>query len=222
MTKPIYFFHIPSTGGRFFHANTANLIRYPLQKRGEIASSILKCHNHMAVPSELPEDSLSYCIIREPVSRTVSHYIHLYFKACGWVESDKKKIFLDYLESNPNDSLINYQTKFLSLRDVDVVDIYDRTLPNVSNAAAAIDALGKVDFVIRNSSLSYELTKRERARMAAHLGIQDLYPDAEISVPRSVNVQSKILFESLTPFEINYVEGLMALDMELYSTRGVA
>lgn len=213
-----YFFHIPSTGGRFFYKNTANLLRFSFYKKGIQPTSRMIFSKHISVPKNFDSSQLSYLIIRDPVARTISHYLHLYKEFSVTATNKSKKEFLNYLEENPNDSLINYQTKFLSIDNGLEISTCDKSLPPVNSLKKAKKSLKKVKNIFKSTDLSFELVKHHRQHLADYLGIKNEYPDAQISSSVSSNIESKKLYSLLTNSEIKYIQDLMYLDMEIFES----
>lgn len=217
--RSIDFFHIPSSGGRFFYQNTANLLRYSFYQLGSDSFKQITIDGHRSIPSKLDKDSLSFCIIREPLSRTISHYMHLYMMYDKFIEGKTKSEFLNYLHDNPDDSLINYQTKFLSITSGEAIDIYNRNMQVEPSFSKAQDSLKRVKYVFSTDQLTSDLVKNVRQTMADHLEIQNLYPDALVPKSDFSNPNSMLLLSSLSLSEKRNIEELLKLDMDLFESR---
>jgi hypothetical protein len=222
--KPFYFFHIPKTSGRFFVANVILILENELLANGIQYGPILKGYGHRSFRPVDTEDILSLTFLREPVARSVSHYLHIYNNTLtDDITADKIK-FLDFLQNNPTRGIINYQTKYIAYSgDREIIDIDESdfiTEITQQDLALVQTRLSKVDYVIDVENQSYELTKKFVNMLYTHY---DITPTTTIDrinpqFPPSVNPQSKILLDSLTATEVQMVQDIMSVDMNLHST----
>ena len=217
--KPIYFFHIPKTGGRFFFSNSTNILKHEIiLNKKDI--SLFHGEGHISFKPIDTIDSLSFSILREPVSRTISHYLHIYEnKLSGDIKKDKH-LLLDFLQNNPSDGIINYQSKYIAYSgDEYMVDIYNKGLKDyLSNQDISLvkDRLSKVTYLFDMKNLSHELVDKCRSIMYKNLKMETEYPDVKVDYPSIINKESKVLHDSLKLSEVAIIEGLLKLDMDLY------
>ena len=222
--KPFYFFHIPKTSGRFFVANVIFLLENELLANGIQYGSILKGFGHRSFRPVDTENILSLTFLREPVARTVSHYLHIYNNVLtDNITADKIK-FLDFLHNNLDRGIINYQTKYIAYNgDSEIIDIDESNLITEiteQDLSLVQNRLSKVDYVFDVKNQSHELTKKFVKLLYDHFGITPTIPLDQINlqVPPIINPQSKQLLDSLTASEVQRVQDVISIDMNLYST----
>lgn len=221
--KPVWFFHIPKTSGRFFYANTVRVLEQELVISGKQYGDILHGHGHLSFKPLDNKNILSFSTLREPVARTVSHYQYIYFNRFDANTADlevEKKKMLDFLFDNPNKGIIDYQTKFVSYSgDAYMIHIDEHELKdNVSDEdlLLAKQRIKSVDYLFKTEEMSHDITKKCLAIMREHLGVTESEPYFETTTHNITNPNSKLLYESLTPKEKLMIESLMPNDMELY------
>lgn len=215
MTNPIWYFHIPKTAGRFFYANTIRVIEQELIIRGQQYSDVVRGFGHLSwrVLSEKP--ILSFATVREPVARTVSHWQHLYMNfPTECMKADTKKL-LDFLESNPDSGIINYQTKMISYSG-DTLDLgVEESELTTADLDLAKQRLATVSYLIDTDKIDHVITSKCLAIMRDYLAIPSK-PYVETTMPNPRNANSARMFYSLAPSERKIIESYMGLDMDLY------
>jgi hypothetical protein len=222
--KPVYFFHIPKTSGRFFHNNSFGIMEHELLAAGVPYHEILHGYGHLSYKPLDNQNILSFSILREPVSRTVSHWCHIYQNyLTDNIKYDKKKL-LNYLHNNPEKGIIDYQTKYIAYNGDDyTVNIDESGLkPNVSQEDKVIvnSRLSKINYLFKLEYMDHTVTKKSLEILYDHFGLNPTVPIDKVKVPptQSLSERSKILFAALTKKEIAMVENVMKNDMELYHT----
>lgn len=220
--KPVYFFHIPKTSGRFFVINTTLLIEHELLNRGVQYNDILKAYGHRSFNPLDTQDILGYTFLREPVSRTISHWLHIYEnKLTGSMVQDKKA-FIDFLYANPADPIIDYQTKFIAYdQDDGIIDIIHG--PFATPVTEADYNLAKT----RLSKLTYTFDQKDQGDDLRYKFLDILYAHFNITptVENTVNLKFRMgnndslrLYSSFSDKEIQEVQDLLKNDVELYNS----
>jgi hypothetical protein len=221
--KPVWFFHIPKTSGRFFYANSVRVLEQELVINGKQYGNILHGYGHLSFKPLDNKNILSFSTLREPVARTVSHFQHIYFNSFNAntadIEVEKKKL-LDYLFDNPNKGIIDYQTKFASYSgDSYMIHIDEHELKDTvskEDLLLAKQRIDSVDYLFKTEDMSHDITKKSLAIMREHFGVVASEPYFETTIHNIVNPNSKLLYNSLTLKEKSMIEDLMPNDMELY------
>jgi hypothetical protein len=222
--KPFYFFHIPKTSGRFFVANVVLVLENELLANGIQYGPVLKGFGHRSFRPVDTEDILSLTFLREPVARSISHYLHIYNNVLTDDITNDKIKFLDFLYHNSSRGIVNYQTKYIAYNGSrEIVDIDDSdfiTEITEQDLALVQTRLSKIDYVFNVENQSYELTKKFVKMLYSHYGITPTTALDRINpqFPPIINPQSKILLDSLTASEVQEVQDIMSIDMNLYST----
>lgn len=223
--KPVYFFHIPKTSGRFFVVNTVLIVEHEFLIRGIDYGPHLKGFGHLSFKPLDTEDITAFTFLREPVSRTVSHYLHiLNNQLTDDIQYDKSK-FIRFLHENPTHSIIDYQTKYIiSSGSEEVIDIYDESCFSENLGDADLDfaktRLSKVDFIFDVNQQGETLARKVIDLMYQHFNFtpSDDVKTLNLQYPPIMNPQSKILYDSLTSQEKLEIESLMVNDMNLYNS----
>lgn len=223
--KPVHFFHIPKTSGRFFVVNSILILEHEFLIRGIDYGPLLKGFGHLSPKPLDTEDIMAFTFLREPVSRTVSHYLHiLNNQLTDDIEYDKSK-FIRFLHENPTDPIIDYQTKYIIYSgNEEVIDIYSKDFypENLEDADLdfAKNRLSKVDFIFDVSQQGENLVRKVTDILYQHF---NFVPSSDVQnlnlqYPPIMNPQSKVLYDSLTSQEKSEIESLLVYDMNLYNS----
>lgn len=221
---PVYFFHIPKTSGRFLYVNLFLILEHELLIKGIDYGPILKGYGHRSCAILDFSEVIGIVFLRNPVERTVSHYLHLICPTItNDIETDKYSLF-KYLDENPNSQIINYQTKYLSYSgEGDFIDIEGNTLTqNITDYDFSLseERLSKMKYVFDMNQQGKRLIEFMTSNMCSHFNItyseetknSNLYHDP------IVNPMSKYIYDNLTSQEKNIIENIMSYDMELYNS----
>lgn len=218
--RKLTYFHIPKTGGRFLSANTIDIFKHDLiNKKISIVDKIGKSRHQSFYYLDNDEFAKPMVSIRNPVDRTISHYLYILQNTLsGDIKKDKSK-FLNYVTSE--ECLIdNYQSKFIcsNIKKLDLVDndVYKSDL----DKDIIYNRLSKVYYLIKTESINKELCTKI---------LLDCYKDYNIEPnfwlinqifdkKHFINPESEILKKSLTGLEIKTIENVVNVDMEIYET----
>lgn len=218
--RKLTYFHIPKTGGRFLSANTIDIFKHDLiNKKISTADKIGKSRHQSFYYLENNESIKPMVSIRNPIDRTISHYLYILQNTLsGDIKKDKIK-FLNYITSEK--CLIeNYQSKFIcsNIKKLDLVDedIYNSNIDN----NLIYNRLSKVSYLIKTESINKNLCNRI---------LLDCYKDYNINPnfwlinqvftkKYFINPESSILKNSLNNSEIKFIENIVKKDMEIYET----
>jgi len=198
------FHHIPKTNGKNFHHNTSYHIELEILKSGKQYGDMIKAvgHRSMAYSKD------GYTILREPISRTISHWLHIHHER----PRNKDAIFR-YLVENPEDNLINYQTKFISYSKEEV-DLVDHIEDFNADIDLAKERISKLLYVFDMNNLDYT---KFRNILYDHFNLKPTYEWKNIN-PTKKSWLTKEIYEKLVPSELSELEQLFKHDMELYYT----
>ena len=212
---PLWFFHIPKTSGRFFYENTIKTIEEDLIISGREHTGIVYGFDHLSLKPIDDGNILSFSIIREPVARTISHWYHLYMNDfSGNIEADKGNLF-NFLESNPNSGIINYQTKFISYNGNAYMIGIDESKLSISNLELAKRRIASLDYLFDSKDMSHAVAEKSLAIMRNHFNIEHS-PYIGVDMNHAINEHSAQMYNSLTKGEILMIEEYMKDDLELY------
>jgi len=219
---PVYFFHIPKTSGRYFIANSCLIIENELVANDIQYTDILKCFGHRSFAPLDTKNIFSVSFLRDPVARTVSHYLHIYYNMLtDNLAADKKK-FIDFLYANPNKGIIDYQTKFIAYNgpneiiDINESDFIETLTP--ADLERVASRLNKVDYLFDMKDQSQELSRKFLIKLYDHYNLNPTVSIDKVNPlsPKIDNPQSKILYDSLTDSDKQEIADMMPNDMNLY------
>jgi hypothetical protein len=220
--NPIYFYHIPKTSGRFLYVNLFLILEHELLSRGIDYGDILKGYGHRSFKDLDSNQIVGITILREPIERTISHYLHLLnVQLSDDTKTDKEK-FINFLLENPNHEIINYQTKYISYSgNSESINLYDNLLSSeITNFDLNIakERVSKINYIFNMGQQGEELIKYMRLELCNHLNItlSTEVENTKLCFQTTVNPESKYLHESLTNTEKNIIQNIMNYDMNLY------
>ena len=220
--KPLWFFHIPKTAGRFFYANVIRLLEHDFIASGQQYTDIVNGYGHTSFKPLDNNNILSFSILRDPISRTISHYQHIYRKHLTGDIKEYKKEFLDFMFNNPTKEIVDYQTKFISYNgnekiiDIDGICLSDKV--EDSDLALAKERLSKVDYLFKMNDINHDTAKKSLELSRKHFNLEPKTEYLDSTLHNIINPKSKLFRESLTPKEVSLLESLMHNDYELYHT----
>lgn len=219
--KPIWFFHIPKTSGRFFYANSIRIVEQEMIISGKQYNDVLNGYGHLSFKPIDDSNIISFATLRNPVARTISHWQHIYRNyLTDNFEFDKKKLF-DFLEQNPYSGIINYQTKFIAYNGSSyMIDIDEHQLP-LTITQESLDLvktrINKIDYLFRSEEMSHKITEFSLNIMRKELGLEQK-PYFRTTIHNVRNPNSKKMYSMLTDFEKRKIESYLKHDMDLYES----
>jgi hypothetical protein len=221
---PVYFFHIPKTSGRFFYVNLFLILEHELLIAGRDYGSILKGYGHRSCGILDYSKVNGIIILRNPVERTISHYLHILNAALtNDIEIDKFNLF-KYLEENPNSEIINYQTKYLSYSGgSEFINIDANILPQVitdCEFSLVKQRLSKLKYIFNMNQQGKQLIDFMLTNLCDYLNItlSSETKNTEFHHKSIKNPMSKYIYDNLSNKEKNIIENLMSYDMEIYDS----
>lgn len=223
--KPVYFCHIPKTSGRFFTINTTLIIEQELLNRNIQYGNLLKAFGHRCFKPIDSENCLAYTFLRDPVARSISHWIHIYQNEPTGSIEDKKK-FIDFLYENPTEQIINYQTKFISYNgDSEFIDLNPYSTEKIfsdyvteEELNLAKTRLSKLDYIFDQKDQGYELHTKFVHILYNHFNLTPSLKNTIDPKYSHGNPESSVLYSSLDAKEIQEIQDIMKSDMELYTS----
>jgi hypothetical protein len=211
--KKVYHLHIPKTGGRYLADATIPFLNYDCQIAGiDPRYSLNTSHGGW---SEVDQDTYIYTSIRNPIDRTISHYVYYRpYLISETIEETKEKI-LESLFKPENEYINNYQSKFLSSTAFNMregIDFdYDFLLLN--------DRIERFNFIVKEDDLSDNYATEIYKQSCEWLNIipsqtKIIYSEEQQNLFK--NVTSKEIIDSLTNKEKNIILDFNEKDWEVY------
>ena len=213
--KKILHFHIPKTGGRYLSQATIPFLNYDCKVAG-IDSRYSLDTNHGGW-NEVDNDTYVYTTFRNPINRTISHY--LFYRPYLEIE-DTVKVkdqILEDIHKTENEYLNNYQVKFLTNTEGKVEEVLDQEFNY--DLSLLNERLNRLNFVSKIEDISEIHINRIYRESCDWLGIEPNYN--KIVYPRSaqttfMNLKSKEVLEILTEDEKDEILSLNFKDHEIY------
>jgi len=219
--KKVFFCHIPKTSGRYFWANTFRMVNHDyLINYGQYTDVILAPGNAHLSPNLIDslDDALSFCILRDPVSRTISHWCHLH-RQC-FCDKPTKEEFLEYIRSDSARILLNYQTKFLAFRGHNEDVAIDKEFCDVdateNEYKLAVSRLDKLTYLLKMVDITPEALLKYRDSIYSFLGMKINYKDVLVELNHAKSDWSTYIYDILSLSERKEIENMMPYDMRLY------
>jgi hypothetical protein len=212
--KNIYHLHIPKSGGRYLADATIPFLNYDCQLAGiDPRYSLNTGHNGW---SGINEDTYIYTSIRNPIHRTISHYMfYRPYLEVDDIEKTKEQIF-ESLFRPENEYINNYQSKFISATSLDLQEgvffEYDFSLLN--------ERLKRINFIVKADDLSNSYATEIYKQSCEWLNItpnqtEIVYKEETQSLFK--NGISKQIIDSLTDEEKNIILSVNNKDWEIYN-----
>lgn len=220
--KNVFFCHIPKTGGRYFWANTFRMVNHDyLTKIGQYNGVIAAPGNDHLSANLIDnlDDSLSFGILREPVSRTVSHWCHLH--RYQFNTKPTKDEFLEYMESDNSNIMLDYQTKFLSFTEhsgyISIETEFSEVSATEQSYTLAVQRLSKLTYVLKMEDMTPDDLLRYRNIIYSFLGMQSNYKGVKVNLDYAKSDWSTDVYKSLSHSEKSLLASRMPYDVRLYN-----
>ena len=205
------FFHIPKTNGRNFYFNTTRHLELEILKRGEQYKDKIQTVGHRSLRVLDNEKVFGYLFLRDPIKRTISHWLHIHH----YRNSDT---LVKYLTDNPDDPLVNYQTKYLSYSEKDFVSLDESELGQFdADIELAKERINKLTYIFTMENQEKDFEDKFRNMLYDHFCLEPTF-DIETNYPVNINYNTEKVYGKLTVSELSELEDLFSLDRELYST----
>lgn len=218
--KSIYHMHIPKTGGRYLDSAVMSFLNYDCQLNSIDPRYALKTSHQGWKPVD--EETFIFTTVRNPVERTISHY--MFFNPSLWTQdiSEVKYGLFKYLENPSNQFILDYQTKYIcsTIHDMEV------QLNNgfVYNLDLLDERLSRINIIAKTSEISDNFCTYVYRQSCDWLGIEGHQKDI-ISIRKRddifINDRSQEVIDSLTQEEAEFIQSINQLDMNLYNSIGV-
>lgn len=221
LNRKLDFYHIPKTGGRYFEANTLNIIKYDFIKNGiSIKDKFCKYKDHKSFKF-IEENPFAITLLRNPVDRTISHYFYVsqgIQPSSGNIDIDKKNFF-EYLEKE-NHPLHNFQAKSICNQKYEYF-VIDNNVKDVTISPNLIkDRLNKIDILIKTEDINLNLCNNVVEYIYKYFDIdyKKELNNIELNAESFKNKRSLEFRQSLSRQEITKIEQYVKIDMEIYET----
>jgi hypothetical protein len=215
MKESIYLMHIPKTGGQYLSETLISALNEECKNNNLDTSNLLK-DGHSGWLSRKDSD-YTISIIRNPINRSVSHYVYYNPDRLNGSVKDVIKSILSFMENNS--FMQNYQSKFLCSDQINSESnlnnqFFEYDLSKLEERTSQIDKL------ITTESLSPNLVKELYINSCNILNIN---PQNEIVFPeyrtyRYLSPLTKEIRDSFTKSDIQILKNLNNIDYNLYES----
>jgi hypothetical protein len=208
--KDLWHFHIPKTSGRALKENVLDILENDMHEHLNI-----KYNEHDSF-LKLDDNSIrSILTLRNPVERTISHWLYFY-KGGRRIDPElEKKEIIEYLLDNPNSCLINYQSKFIST-ELNNYGIEKDVFGYEPDLELVKKRLNNVTYLLDSKNQNPDLYKNVLNDIRLNFGHLENKDYVFRDTHRYKNKHSENVFASLTKKEINVLENIMNIDMDIY------
>ena len=216
----IYFMHIHKTGGRHIIATVRDAM---LETLNENDIKIIKRPNtHGGWHSEVDEQTYVFTVLRDPVEQAVSLYAHqISLNKMGDIkdEYDKSKLTKEHFFSwlQEKDLYPNFQAKHFLGDELYFVRDHPQNMFHVQlnfDEKLLEARKNKVNLFLNNNNIDGRSMEIQE-KIFSDLGIKGTAKALESKKP-SVNPESKILYDTLTEEERDFVRNYSPIDDYLY------
>lgn len=212
----VYFLHIPKTGGRFIRNNIFRYIGEQLSQEDIDANNINIEFSHRGI-YPLKENQYSFSFFRNPVERTVSHYLFFNAIFSENFNTEDKNNMIDWIEQNS--AVHNYQSKYLSYYDENLYENFDYIVFPETNVNDVKENISKLTRFHKTEDINNLLVLSIYNEIQNYLNISEKIINRPIIiVGTEINVASRNMYNLLSNSEKNYIANLNSVDMEIYNS----
>ncbi len=219
--RKLDFYHIPKTGGRYFEANTLNIIKYDFLKNGiSIKDKFCKYKDHKSFKF-IEDNPFAITLLRNPVDRTISHYFYVSqgIKPFTGNSNIDKKNFFDYIDED-NHPIHNFQAKSICNQKYEYFVIDENVKNIILDKKLILNRLNKIDILIKTEKLDLYLCNKVLEYIYSYYNVGYNKQLNNISL-NSESFKNKVSLEfrqSLSRQEVAKIEEYVRLDMDIYET----
>jgi hypothetical protein len=210
--------HIPKTGGRFVSINIFPFIEKIIQVNNLNKDKFIFESSHRGIyPLSLYKNCYSFSLMRNPVERTISHFLFFNKNDEFKINKKTKNIFLDWLEDN--EFIRNYQSKYFLIYDENIYENINEIKLREIKKEGVIQNIKKIKKVYRTESIDNKMIQEIFKLTIEHCELLEYYKSRPIiSIPSQKNYKSAELFKIMSKKEKSLIESYNELDMDIYNT----
>lgn len=216
MKKSIYLMHIPKTGGQYFSDTLISALNENC-KNNNLNTRLLLKDGH-AGWSERKEEDFTISIVRNPINRTVSHFLYYNPEVLTGEINDAVKKLMAFVETN--EFINNYQSKFICSDEINYESNFNNQFFNY-NLSNMSERVSLIDRLIKTDEISPSLVKNiyDECCYILNIPIQNItFPDYRSY--QYLSPLTKELRDKISMSEVNKLTELNYLDFYLYERAG--
>lgn len=208
----LYFCHIPKTAGYYVEETLFSALNETCKNNGLDTSVVLKYGHFGWKP--VNEDTYIFTISRNPINRTVSHFVYYNPEITTLSIEEAKKHMLEFVENNS--FMHNYQTKYLCSMTVEnhSNDIF---MDNGTNGYK--EKFDRVNKIVKSENINPEKLKDLYYYFCMTRGLGDPILNVrfpEYRIIENISGAARAIRDSLTMSEVKYLESINEKDFEFY------
>lgn len=224
--QKLYHLHIPKTGGRFIKDNFISPNISLFYKNG-IKNYSGPSHANWDIDF-IDEDTYIISSFRDPIERIVSDYAHSLvldnsgnrIVDIGISTKMNRSSFIEWAKNNES-YISDFQSKNLYIEDsrknhIDCKEHFEFYF-NEDSKKIVLEKSKRIDLFVKTNELEYNKVIN---KIFLDTGI--VIPKINISgIDKYINIESELLYKSLTKEDIDYLQGINSLDYEILNTQSL-
>jgi hypothetical protein len=242
--EKIYFNHIPKTGGRFFNEilnSTDQIKTYFVQDDEDLSLELLNKYDaitgHLGTYPNILFNNIKTCtLIRDPVSRLISHYSHAYRRSDKtqdevlshfdrWIFNDDEDIFI---KSNfQSKCLTNSVLPKINKLPIDKTNFIKdgfRYIKKDTNYVDAKNYLDMCNLVVTSTNIEHNKIWNHPNTLSNILKFLNISNISDTRITDILNAEwdkyknpmSKFILHNLSKLQISKIEELNSIDIEIF------
>ena len=205
--------HIPKTGGSYIRS----VLLDPLCEDFNFYKKTTGWHYYW---EPVEEDTYVICSFREPVKRLISEFVFTnanHFPSKNKIEKNTRNL-LNWVEENKG-VCSNYQAKSFFYEQKEPLvfqNTFNLILENmVIDEEMLYQRLNRVNILLKTNQLNVENLKMVRKDILNFFKLEDVLTPSAPQKTYNATL-SRVLYEKLSPSEIQYLESLNKIDLDIY------
>lgn len=221
MDSSVYFMHIPKTGGRFVSMNIFPFIEQIIQVNNLNKNRFTFESSHRGIyPLDLYKNCYSFSLMRNPVERTISHFLFFNKNDESKINKKTKNIFLDWLENN--EFIRNYQSKYFLIHDKNIYENINEVKLKTIKKEDVVQNIKKIQKLYKTENIDNKMIQEIFKLTIGHCELSQYYKVRPIvSIPSQKNYKSSELFKIISKKEKSLIENYNKIDMDIYNTNSL-
>ena len=213
--------HIPKTGGRFVSMNIFPFIEQIIQVNNLNKNRFTFESSHRGIyPLDLYKNCYSFSLMRNPVERTISHFLFFNKNDESKINKKTKNIFLDWLENN--EFIRNYQSKYFLIHDKNIYENINEVKLKTIKKEDVVQNIKKIQKLYKTENIDNKMIQEIFKLTIGHCELSQYYKVRPIvSIPSQKNYKSSELFKIISKKEKSLIENYNKIDMDIYNTNSL-
>lgn len=171
-------------------------------------------------PLDLYKNCYSFSLMRNPVERTISHFLFFNKNDESKINKKTKNIFLDWLENN--EFIRNYQSKYFLIHDKNIYENINEVKLKTIKKEDVVQNIKKIQKLYKTENIDNKMIQEIFKLTIGHCELSQYYKVRPIvSIPSQKNYKSSELFKIISKKEKSLIENYNKIDMDIYNTNSL-